>query len=121
MAMAMISSHDEFSLLLNKWISESKELFVTIICTDAPAGQRRCMAVVVGELVDLDDQTLTLRDKNGNSAFVRFADCRFMYESDLGPDGVAELMGRNFEDVFVLMTPTGIVIAIGSATYRASS
>jgi hypothetical protein len=117
----MNSSHDDFSLLLNKWISESKELLVVMLCTDVPSGPKRCIAVVVGKLVDLDDETLSIRDGSGSCAMVRYSNCQFTYQSELGGHGVADLTGRQVEDVFFFTTPTGIMIAVGSTTSPASS
>jgi hypothetical protein len=112
----MISSHDEFCLLLNKWMSESKELFVTLLCMDTPEGPRRCMSVTVGALAHVDEEMLAIKDDAGNVASVRYAECRFAYEAELGSWGASYLTGRTFEDVFVLVSPTGVQIAVGTTT-----
>jgi hypothetical protein len=117
----MISSHDEFCLLLNKWMSESKELFAVISYHESQEAPPRCLSVVVGVLADLTNETLSIKGDNGNAVLVQYSDCQFIYESDFGGWGAAYLTGRKFEDVFVLAIPGGLSIAIGAATSLASS
>ncbi len=112
----MISSHEEFCLLLNKWASESKELFIVIFYQETEGKPSRCMSVVIGTLAHLDDETIIIKDDKGNAAMLRYSDYQFVYESELRAWGVAQLTGRKFEDVFVLTTPTGVIIAIGSTS-----
>ena len=111
----MISSHDEFRLLLNKWMSESREIFVIIL--QQFGSDSRCLAVVVGELFDVDEHTLSVKGERGNCAMVRFSDCEFDYEVNWDELGVlpAVLTGREFEDVFTLISPQGTIFAIGDA------
>lgn len=114
---AMISSLDDFSLLLNKWITESKELFMIMNYAESPSAKPRWLMMVVGKIYDFDEKEkmLAIKDDRGNAALVRYSDCRFAYESELNAWGVAHLTGRTFEDVFVLDTPNGVTIAIGTA------
>jgi len=112
----MISSHEEFCLLLNKWASESKELFVVMFYQEQISTSSRCLSVVVGKLAHLDDETLIIKDDKGNTAMVRYSGYEFTYESELRAWGVAQLTGRKFEDVFVLGSPTGMTVAVGSTS-----
>jgi hypothetical protein len=114
----MISSHDDFRLLLNKWMSESREVFVIIL--QRVGSDPRCLAVVIGELIDVDENTLSVKGEDGNCAMVHFSDCGFNYEFQLHEWTVLApfLTGRTFEDVFILMSPTGMVFAVGDATSR---
>ena len=114
----MISSHDDFRLLLNKWMSESRELFIIIL--QQFGGDSRCLAIVIGELIDVDEHTLSVKGEKGNCAMVRFSDCKFDYDSHLDEWGIlpAFITGRKFEDVFILISPQGTIFAIGDATSR---
>jgi hypothetical protein len=78
----------------------------------------RCLAVVIGYLIDVDEHTLSVKGEKGNCAMVRFSDCEFDYELRWDELGVlpAVLTGREFEDIFTLISPQGTIFAIGDAS-----
>jgi hypothetical protein len=117
----MICSHEEFCLLLNKWDRDSNELFVITVIEESKEGPARSLSVVLGTLVELNEERFAIKDENGNVAMVRYAECNFAYESEYPSWGATYLTGRKFEDVVVLATPAGISIAVGSTSKPTSS
>jgi hypothetical protein len=109
----MISSHEEFSLLLNKWRSESKEVFVSVTCQEPPESRIWCSVVAIGSIRHFDVGEFAIADANGNTALVRYSNCRFVYEAQF-ESRFTTLAGKKFEDVFVLVSPSGTYIAVGS-------
>jgi hypothetical protein len=116
MAVAIISSHEEFRLLLSKWMSESKEVFVVISCREGMGAPVICMSVVLGTITSLDDERMAIKDQSGNAASVLYRDCKFVYEAEFGSWGATNLTGKHFHDVFVLETPAGTQFSIGSTS-----
>jgi len=118
--MAMISSSDEFSLLLNKWNSESKELFmIGVVKEDDQAAY--CVLVVIGRIVELDEEHLCILSDSGASGIIRYRGRQCVYEEKFrAPAG--HLANRTFEDVFVFDVPrTSFSIAIGATSLASES
>jgi hypothetical protein len=109
----MISSHEELALLLNKWMSESREVFVSVSCREPSETRVWFSFMVIGSIEELEDGVFAIADAIGNTALVRYSNCRFGYEAEL-EHKFASLAGKKLIDVFVLVSPSGMQIAVGS-------
>lgn len=78
----MISSFEDFGLLLKKWKNESSA--VSVISVVQASGEILAVVHVQGSIRRLTDSSFTVADaKNENIATVNFSNCKFNY-SDAG-------------------------------------
>ena len=110
----MISSVEEFVLLLKKWSSESADVRVIASFADPQISSCRGVLRLSGTVTAIDEQTRVFRIGDGGQfAMIGFAGCRLGYGtgddvqlssqiSDAGP----------LEDLVCLVTPSGLSICM---------
>lgn len=112
----MLSTPEEFVLLLRKWATEP--IWVSLVFA-FQEGSQRGFVHLSGCISDLDEANsrFTVADENHNLASFSYADCQFSYESiDAAVSEIAtrlpELTGQEYEELALMLTPTNAKIAI---------
>jgi hypothetical protein len=110
----MISSVEEFILLLKKWSAEGSE--VTLIASFADPQDSSCRGVLrlSGAITAVDQQTRVFRlGQEDQSALIGFAGCRLGYGSGADPQLSSQITESGLlEDLVCLVTPSGISICM---------
>jgi len=115
----MISTSEEFVLLLQKWSTEPTWVSLVLVFQE---GAQRGFVHLSGCISDLDEakSRFTIADQNHNLASFSYADCNFDYQS-LDPEALerikslARVTGHEYEELALMVTPTKATIAIYKA------
>ena len=112
----MISTAEEFVLLLRKWASEPIWVSLLFVFQEGP---QRGFVHLNGCVSDLDQSNsrFTIADENNNLASFSYADCDFAYESFESAGltvvtSLPQLTGRDYEELAIMVTPSNATIAI---------
>lgn len=115
----MISTSEEFVLLLRKWVTEPVWVSLIFIFQQ---GSQHSFVHLTGCISDLDESKFrfTVADQNHNLASFSYADCNFGYESLdstalAAIKSLAQVTGQEYEDMAFMITPTDATIAIYKA------
>ena len=108
----MISTSEEFVLLLKKWKSESTQ--VGIVCGFSSGLPSRGIIVVHGIVDELNESEAMFRitDGRSNAAMIRFGECKFVYEGDSVVLPLTRITGEEYSDVAAIVTPSQVTIAV---------
>jgi hypothetical protein len=118
---AIISSGEEFSLLLKKWKSEDLNVGVIFSIQDTHS-VNRAASIILGKIADIDEEksTFVVSDETNSSVLVRYSACWFVYGTGADNAAIASLsakVGRvvpsaAIEDLLIITTPSEVRISI---------
>jgi hypothetical protein len=110
----MISSVEEFILLLKKWKSDSARVRLVASFVDAQIATCRGVLRLSGPITGIDEQTKVFRIGDEDQfAMIAFAGCRLGYGTGDDVELSSQLgAAEKLEDLVCLVTPSAVSICI---------
>ena len=110
----MISTVEEFILLLKKWTAESAQVRLIASFVDMQAPSCRGVFRLSGSIAGIDEQTKVFRIGDEQQfATVAFAGCRLGYGTGDDIELSSQLPeSEKLEDLVCLVTPSGVSICL---------
>jgi hypothetical protein len=109
----MISTYEEFLLLLKKWKNESTQLSALAIFEETEWSTKG-MFHIRGSIVSLDEAmaTFSIAGEAASFATVTFAACTFIYEHDTDTEALSMLTGEQYDEMAIIVTPSKARVAV---------
>jgi hypothetical protein len=109
----MISSVEEFILLLKKWSTESVRVRVIVSFADPQISTCRGVLRLSGAITAIDEQTRVFRIGDEEQfAMVGFTGCRLGYGTGADIQLSSQITDAQLEDLVCLVTPSGLSICL---------
>lgn len=110
----MISSVEEFILLLKKWSADSARVRVIVSFADPQISTCRGVLRLSGAVTAIDEQTRVFRIGNEDQfAMIGFAGCRLGYGTGADVQLSSQITDAGqLEDLVCLVTPSGLSICM---------
>jgi len=110
----MISSVEEFILLLKKWNAESAHVRVIVSFADPQISSCRGVLRLSGAVTAIDEQTRVFRIGDEDQvAVIGFAGCRLGYGTGADVELSSQITeAGQLEDLVCLVTPSGLSICM---------
>jgi hypothetical protein len=112
----MISSGEEFELLLKKWQSESTKVGVLVVVPE-PTSKPRANCLIAGtiRMIYEEKKAFMVATKNDDTVFAHYSDCTFRYGTDAEHEikqFANTLTGGRFDELVLLTSPVGVIVAV---------
>jgi hypothetical protein len=110
----MVSSVEEFILLLKKWSGESARVWLIASFADPQVSTCRGVLRLSGKVTALDEQTRVFRIEGEQQlALIGFAGCRLGYGAGADIELASQISDAGkLEDVVCLVTPSGLSVCM---------